>query len=72
MLVFPGGDWEVHRPSWEAQQDRLRRPQGIHPPGARADVPIVPVVTVGGQETALFLSRGDWLARLLRLDRLLR
>ena len=25
VLVYPGGDWEVHRPSWEAQQDRLRR-----------------------------------------------
>ena len=29
------------------------------------DVPIVPVVSVGGQETALFLSRGERLARLL-------
>jgi 1-acyl-sn-glycerol-3-phosphate acyltransferase len=35
-------------------------------------VPIVPVVSVGGQETALFLSRGAWLARLLRADRALR
>ena len=26
------------------------------------DVPIVPVVSVGGQETALFLSRGEGLA----------
>ena len=41
-------------------------------PGARAssgwrwthDVPIVPVVTIGGQETALFLDRGAWLAKL--------
>jgi 1-acyl-sn-glycerol-3-phosphate acyltransferase len=32
------------------------------------DVPIVPMVTLGGQETALFLSRGEGLARLLRLD----
>jgi hypothetical protein len=30
------------------------------------------VVTIGGQETALWLSRGDWLARLLRLDKMLR
>jgi hypothetical protein len=30
------------------------------------------VVTIGGQETALWLSRGDWLARLLRLDKALR
>ncbi len=36
------------------------------------DVPIVPVVSIGGQETALFLSRGDRLARLLRIDKLLR
>ena len=31
-------------------------------------VPIVPVVSIGGQETALFLSRGEWLAKTLRLD----
>ena len=37
-----------------------------------ADVPIVPVVSIGGQETALFLSRGEGLARLLMLDRLFR
>ena len=36
------------------------------------DVPIVPVVSVGGQETALFLTRGEGLARLLRLDRMFR
>jgi hypothetical protein len=27
------------------------------------------VVTIGGQETALWLDRGAWLAKLLRLDR---
>ena len=36
------------------------------------DVPIVPVVSVGGQETALFLSRGEWLSKLLGLDRMFR
>ncbi|HEY3587511.1 MAG TPA: hypothetical protein VGK85_10180, partial [Myxococcaceae bacterium] len=36
------------------------------------DVPIVPVVAIGGQETALFLSRGERLARLLAFDRLFR
>jgi hypothetical protein len=35
-------------------------------------VPIVPVVAIGGQETAIFLSRGERLARLFGLDRLLR
>ena len=37
-----------------------------------AGVPIVPVVSIGGQETALFLSHGERLARALRLDRPLR
>ena len=36
------------------------------------DVPIVPVVAIGGQETALFLSRGERLAKLLQLDRMFR
>jgi hypothetical protein len=35
-------------------------------------VPIVPVVAIGGQETALFLSHGQRLSTLLRLDKLLR
>src|SRR6202040_1791610 len=36
------------------------------------DVPIVPVVAIGGQETALFLSRGETLARILKLDKMFR
>jgi hypothetical protein len=35
-------------------------------------VPIVPVVSIGGQETALFIARGERLARLLALDRMFR
>ena len=33
------------------------------------DSAIVPVVSIGGQETALFLTRGQRLAHALRLDR---
>ena len=36
------------------------------------DVPIVPVVSIGGQETALFVTRGQRAARALQLDKLLR
>jgi 1-acyl-sn-glycerol-3-phosphate acyltransferase len=32
-------------------------------------VPIVPTVSIGGQETQLFLTRGNWLARTLGLTR---
>ncbi len=35
-------------------------------------VPIQPVVSIGSQETALFLTRGERLARLTRADRVLR
>ena len=35
VLVYPGGDWEVHRPSWEAQPDRVPRPPRIRPSRAR-------------------------------------
>jgi 1-acyl-sn-glycerol-3-phosphate acyltransferase len=72
VLVFPGGDWEVHRPSWKGHQIDFAGRRGFIRLALEADVPIVPVVTIGGQETALFLSRGDWLARLLRLDKLFR
>ncbi len=37
-----------------------------------AGVPIVPAVSIGGQESQLYLSRGTWLARRLGLKRLLR
>jgi 1-acyl-sn-glycerol-3-phosphate acyltransferase len=72
VLVFPGGDWEVHRPSWERNKVDLAGRKGFIKLALHADVPIVPVVTIGGQETALFLSRGAWLAKLTGADRYLR
>jgi hypothetical protein len=35
-------------------------------------VPIVPVVSIGGQETALFVTRGERVAQAVGLDRLAR
>ena len=72
VLVFPGGDWEVHRPSWHGSRIDFAGRRGFIRLAIDQGVPIVPVVTIGGQETALWLSRGDWLARLLRLDKTLR
>jgi 1-acyl-sn-glycerol-3-phosphate acyltransferase len=72
VLVYPGGDWEVHRPSWESSKVDFGERKGFIKLALDADVPIVPLVAVGGQETAIFLSRGDRLAAALRLDRLLR
>jgi 1-acyl-sn-glycerol-3-phosphate acyltransferase len=72
LLVYPGGDYEVHRPSWERNQVNFARRKGFIRLALDQNVPIVPVVSIGGQETALFLSRGERLARLLALDRLFR
>jgi 1-acyl-sn-glycerol-3-phosphate acyltransferase len=72
LLVYPGGDYEVHRPSWETAKIDFGRRKGFIRLALQKDVPLVPVVSVGGQETALFLSRGERLAKLLRLDRMFR
>ncbi len=72
VLVYPGGDWETHRPSWEGNRIDFAGRKGFIQLALDADVPIVPVVSIGGQETALFLSRGAGLARMLRLDRIAR
>jgi 1-acyl-sn-glycerol-3-phosphate acyltransferase len=69
LLVYPGGDWEVHRPIWERNRVDLAGRKGFVRLALNADVPIVPVVAIGGQETSLFLSRGAGLARALRLGR---
>ena len=63
---LPGGDHEVFRPSWESAKVDFGGRKGFLRLALRKDVPIVPMVTIGGQETALFLSRGE---RLARLDR---
>ena len=72
VLVYPGGDHEVHRPSWESAKVDFAGRKGFIRLALRKDVPIVPVVSIGGQETALFLTQGRWLSRLLGLDRTLR
>jgi 1-acyl-sn-glycerol-3-phosphate acyltransferase len=72
VLVYPGGDWETHRPSWQSGQIDFAGRKGFVHLALEAGVPIVPVVSLGGQETALFLTRGERLAQALQLDRLFR
>jgi 1-acyl-sn-glycerol-3-phosphate acyltransferase len=72
LLVYPGGDYEVHRPIWERNRVDFNGRKGFLRLAIEEDVPIVPVVAIGGQETAVFLSRGERLARLLALDRIFR
>jgi 1-acyl-sn-glycerol-3-phosphate acyltransferase len=72
LLVYPGGDHETYRPSWHSDEIDFGHRTGFVRLALAADVPIIPVVAIGGQETALFLTRGERLSHLLALDRLLR
>jgi 1-acyl-sn-glycerol-3-phosphate acyltransferase len=72
VLVYPGGDYDVHRPSWQGTRVDFGGRQGFLRLAIEEGVDIVPVVAIGGQETALFLSRGERLAKLFALDRLFR
>jgi 1-acyl-sn-glycerol-3-phosphate acyltransferase len=72
VLVYPGGDYEVHRPSWQGGRVDFGGRKGFLRLAIDEGVPIVPVVSIGGQETSLFLSRGERLAKGLRLDKLFR
>ena len=72
LLVYPGGDHETYRPSWESGQIDFAHRTGFVELALKHRIPVVPVVAIGGQETALFLGQGRRLARALRLDERLR
>ncbi|WP_051046207.1 lysophospholipid acyltransferase family protein [Nocardia asiatica] len=72
VLVYPGGDWEVHRPTWQEDRIDFAGRTGFLRLAWNERVPIVPVVNIGAQQSELVLTRGDRIARLLRLDRMLR
>jgi 1-acyl-sn-glycerol-3-phosphate acyltransferase len=72
VLVYPGGDHEVFRPSWKQGEVDFGGRTGFIRLALRMGVPIQPVVSIGSQETALFLTRGERLARLTGVDRVLR
>lgn len=72
VIVFPGGDHDAMRPTLEQNRIDFNGRTGYASTATQAGVPIVPVVSIGGQETQLFLTRGTWLAKRLGLKRLLR
>ena len=72
LLVYPGGDHETYRPSWESGEVGFGGRTGFIELALEHNVPIVPIVAIGGQETGLFLGRGRRLASALQLNRLLR
>lgn len=62
-VVFPGGDFDAYRPtSAEATVDFNGR-TGYVRTALEAGVPVVPVVSLGGQETQYVLTRGQRVGR---------
>jgi len=71
-IVFPGGDHDVFRPSSQANRIDFDGRTGYVRTALEADVPIVPVVSIGGHEDQIHLFRGELLARILGLEKRLR
>jgi 1-acyl-sn-glycerol-3-phosphate acyltransferase len=72
LVVFPGGDFDVYRSTSDRNTIDFNGRTGYVRAAMEAGVPIVPTVSIGGQENQLYLSRGTGLARALRLDKLAR
>ena len=69
VLVFPGGDVETFRPYSKRAQVDFNGRKGFLRLALRNQVPITPLVFVGGQESFFVLSDGRKLARALRLHK---
>jgi len=65
VVVFPGGDYDVYRPSRSANKIDFDGRTGYVKAALNAGVPIVPTVGIGGQESQLFLTRGTEVAKAL-------
>ena len=69
VLVFPGGVYDAYRPTLAENVVDFNGRTGYVRSAIDAGVPIVPTVSIGGQESQLFLTRGSWLAKRLGLSR---
>jgi 1-acyl-sn-glycerol-3-phosphate acyltransferase len=65
VVVFPGGDHDAYRPTSAQNVIDFDGRTGYVRAAIEAGVPIVPMVSIGGQETQLFLTRGTSLAQRL-------
>jgi 1-acyl-sn-glycerol-3-phosphate acyltransferase len=69
VLVFPGGDYDSYRPTTSDGVIDFDGRTGYVRTAIAAGVPIVPSVSIGGQQSQLFLTRGNRLAKLLGLSK---
>jgi 1-acyl-sn-glycerol-3-phosphate acyltransferase len=69
VLVFPGGDYDAYRPSRSEHVIDFNGRRGYVRTALETGAPIVPTVSIGGQQTQLFLTRGTSLAKRVGLKR---
>ena len=62
VIIWPGGDVDSMRNWRRRDQAVLGGRKGFVRQAIRSGVPIVPVATVGGHDTAFVLSEGQWIA----------
>ena len=72
VLVYPGGDIETFRPWRERNTVKFAGRMGFIRTALKNRVPLVAVANVGSHETGIFLSDGQWLCKLLGIDKSLR
>lgn len=65
VVVFPGGDYDAMRPTLSQNKIDFDGRKGYVRAAIAAGVPIVPAVSIGGQEMQLYLTRGTQVAKLL-------
>ena len=62
VIIWPGGDVDAMRNWRRRDQAVLAGRKGFIRQAIRSGVPIVPVASVGGHDTAFVLSEGRWIA----------
>ncbi|KAA0109456.1 lysophospholipid acyltransferase family protein [Mycolicibacterium sp. P1-5] len=70
VLVFPGGDYDAYRPTMRQNAIDFDGRTGYARTAIETGVPIIPMVSIGAQETQLFLGRGTRFAQVLGLNKI--
>ena len=70
VLVYPGGDHEIFRPWAARNRIDFGGRKGFVKLALELGVPVVPVVSHGGHDSTLVLTRGEELSKTFGLDRI--
>ena len=72
LVVFPGGNYEAFRKFSDRNTVDFGGHKGFARLAIQTDVPVVPMLSIGGHETFFVLYRGERLAKLTHADKILR